>query len=46
MKTFITSLLAAGALSFDNALTIDSNGWASLQITENGSPVTLYVAMT
>jgi hypothetical protein len=46
MKTFITTLLAAGALSFDNALTIDSNGWASLQITENGSPFTLYVAMT
>ena len=46
MKTFIASLLSAVALSFENALTIDTNGWASLQITENGKPVTLYVAMT
>lgn len=49
MRTFLATLLSAAALGFDlkqTGLTIDENGWASLQITEDGKPMTLYVAMS
>ena len=43
MKSFITAMLATAAFSYET-LTVD-NGYASIQITEDGVPKTLYVAM-
>jgi len=42
MKAFISALLASAAVSIET-LTVD-NGYATIQITEDGVPKTLYVA--
>jgi len=43
MKTFISALLASAAMSFET-LTVE-NGFAAVQITEDGVPKTLYVGV-